>query len=674
MRIDRISFIAVLVSMNVLVPVLSAAEGDCPDLLENEASCARRAACGNGQEGSLASMLRLGIVEFDPATGKLFSAASGNVRDYRTWQWYEAPSKNDRRAWCSAEGWAMAAHAAKPPARPPKAPAAVRCLDGSSGGIDYGKYPRCVTGTADVLRNALSALASAGFSGTSYPAATGEALLRQSGPSRQGASETAALNGGSGTAGGSEYAGSPTTTNAEASSESGPRSAGFAGVTSTGGGGHAASSSDAPAFGTRTGTSSSAASETAFSAATSESSGCGPCTGACNTMFWDAVDRKPINRACLQKCTGAPENTFGGGSQNWPPLCQAGAYLTDHDPKWFEGYFAAQRPGGRTGLGGTEMFAPLYMNPPVGAVLAVLKESQTRHPELAASARAWLRASWAVQTLAALHVPIRQAYVHTGDGTPELINSSLVDGLHVGQAGPRIRHPEYGPMSVNHRMLTMAVDARRTGKGRATRRFIGAGWRYMLEISGFRFNDRAVDLNQKAVPPELIGLTEADRAALQRLVATGGGVSEVLAMVGSFPAACPITFLRTTEGVATWYGSSTEDGRNCNGNKPPFFAVTLSKDGVARYLRVEFRIIGSAAGRVWREGNKVCAQATAKDCLDLPGGQVLYEVYFSKTGIRAVSGGGGPYPGPGPSPDPGPRPGPIGDRPDGGFRDRIFER
>lgn len=108
--------------------------GECP--VFGSARCPGE--CGGPSNGSNAYLLRVGHQEQDPVSKKLYDVGTGDPNDYTTWSWSREP--RTEKEWCDPN---TEVPVTGPPPQRPTFPATIRCIDGSSGGIDYSKYPLC---------------------------------------------------------------------------------------------------------------------------------------------------------------------------------------------------------------------------------------------------------------------------------------------------------------------------------------------------------------------------------------------------------------------------------------------------------------------------------------------------------------------------------------------------
>jgi len=114
--------------------------GTCPDLFAppgpgGGAVCHQ--GCGGSPGDGPAYLLRVGHLDQDSVSKKLFNS-NGDPDDHTTWEWFLPPDTKEE--WCSSD---TVLERTDPPPNPPPFPATIRCINGSSGGIDYSQYPLC---------------------------------------------------------------------------------------------------------------------------------------------------------------------------------------------------------------------------------------------------------------------------------------------------------------------------------------------------------------------------------------------------------------------------------------------------------------------------------------------------------------------------------------------------
>lgn len=383
----------------------------------------------------------------------------------------------------------------------------------------------------------------------------------------------------------------------------------------------------------------------------------GDCLDVCKFYYWRAIDGHAFNPADMKNCKN-PEDPIqmfqSGGSQNWPTVCRAAMYMQDGNQTWLKRYFEIQKlkrePNVGVGFGGTEMFSPTYVPAIAGAVLAVYNESVKRNnTQIQQLSGEWLRAWWGFNALTGVSTPIRKAFLHVDErkNLQELETHTAnegYDGLALAMAGTRTRYWR-GPVSANHPIASLALNYYPRKYSSQITRDTSIAFRYILEKNNFSISSKnKTNISQKDISAQTVGLTSTQQSDLNNFVKNNGqGLQKIKPLIGNYKAACTYSFLRTTEGVISWMGTSSSDGQNCNGNKPPYFAVSINKNnGEAHYLFPENKIQGAGPGRVWRDSQRICAQAASsgiKDCIQIPPGNVIYEVSFTKEqGFVCVQG------------------------------------
>jgi hypothetical protein len=131
------------------------------------------------------------------------------------------------------------------------------------------------------------------------------------------------------------------------------------------------------------------------------------------------------------------------------------------------------------------------------------------------------------------------------------------------------------------------------------------------------------------------GLTDSERTALQDLVDNGGSVDAVVAMINSYrPLKSPITFVRTTDGTISYFGTATDpnmDGKSSSGNKPATYAARITRAGELRTLYPDTTIVGACTTcPSGRKGNSAIAtDGPVTDTLPFPTGTIQYIVEWS---------------------------------------------
>lgn len=130
-------------------PRTSTAADACPPF--GAARCPAQGECGAHAAHNLAYSLRVGHLDYDPVSRKLYNPGTAG-EDFKKWEYFDAPPFENRAAWCLEECGAQEPGAAcvqrlkktGPPAQRPPHPRVVRCFAGEAGGgIDWNKHLRC---------------------------------------------------------------------------------------------------------------------------------------------------------------------------------------------------------------------------------------------------------------------------------------------------------------------------------------------------------------------------------------------------------------------------------------------------------------------------------------------------------------------------------------------------
>ncbi len=373
----------------------------------------------------------------------------------------------------------------------------------------------------------------------------------------------------------------------------------------------------------------------------------------CSTALFAAVKGRHIDVEFISRFAGGlPSGLFGGGgSENIAVMCRAARYYTngnDADRQWFEEYFAYQRQHKHMG---SEIMSPLYGPPVLAANVAVRDKALSEgHTALADGAGQWLRTTWGLISLGTRDVAMRSvtAQVH---GTPK--NYPFNDrwqGTTAAVPGSRHLPGAYAWLGFHTLISYAAETSPRTGSA--------YHWwpdHIFLTLGGTPADWDIGIPDGGTVTLETAGITASERSALHRMITTDQGFSSIAGMVGEAKPVVPITFVRTSEGVMSYFGTWAEGssdnptGFNPSGSKAATFAARILNDGSFRtlYPHTESKV-GKERGGSWREGQRVCARAEGvTDCMDLPGGQVLMVAEWSAQGLRCVAGsncGGGDEP------------------------------
>lgn len=373
---------------------------------------------------------------------------------------------------------------------------------------------------------------------------------------------------------------------------------------------------------------------------------------SCMLELSNAVEGKPVDVERLTAGLGQPVRGMftRGGSQNIPVVCNAARYYADHDPSWFLDYFRVQVDPEPPGFLGTEVLSPLYMQSVLGAVLATRAHAVDRgHASLVAAADHWLKATWALLALSTAPAPIAGGTLVQHD-TVEAVepNRAYTAGVSVPVAGMRAnRDGQAGMNSLLHPFMSLALDWR-PRRYTADLRLSPGFYRGLMigAVSlGFRIDgDGRVGLDGYSPPPERLGLTDGEQQTLARFVDSGGtqGLSQVLAMLGDRRPSCEMTFLRTTEGLTSWFGTSKRAQRICNRNKGPLIATRYDADTRhVTWLHPTEKVNPAESGQSFRRDDQICARLEdgTERCIDIVGGDTIYEVAWTrKDGAVVVDG------------------------------------
>lgn len=402
-----------------------------------------------------------------------------------------------------------------------------------------------------------------------------------------------------------------------------------------------------------------------------ELGGCNEGNCLCFTELAKVMDGKPYDLATINRFLGPedPAQVFAnGGSENIPLTCRTARYLVNGDPRWLERYFGLQLEAGAPHVFGGELFSSTYMALTAGNAIAVLGHARRKgHQPLAATMSRWLGAYWAALATAAVDARMTRLTAYNVHGTV----SDTVDAraFNLGLVGARAYVNGHGGSASSATgdglqgvLLSIALEhpARRMGGSLDASPGYYGGLRAAVRALGYPLDARgAVNLQARSVSPEAVGLSPQARAALTRYVQGGGrdDFSTVAGLLAGVEVTCPITVLRTTGGVLSWFAASGEVSRPCNGRKGGSWAIArYATDGHAEFVtRSSERWGGGDMGTVERVGDEVCAQSSTlpRKCLRVPAGAFVSEVVLTRTGgVTCVSGacGGGAPPPPPPPP------------------------
>lgn len=357
---------------------------------------------------------------------------------------------------------------------------------------------------------------------------------------------------------------------------------------------------------------------------------------------WDGKD--PNVRECTD---GAERMLRRGGSQNWPMNCEMGKSLYSGNWQWFKDY--AKYSQNR--FHSTEFMSPIYHSNNLAAILHWY--IKTDDPE----ARSILRANWAWITLNMETSRPKKIWSHSNgnvwDATGDR-NWYFNPGWTHYSAATRTALPEpekggvWHPGSLVNPIMHLMLDL----PGRSLRWGVcpSPGWYFPLKsvvrMLGFKISPSPackVNLMELRPPAESFGITEAERTMLRSHVTSmgrSGDLKEIIKMIDpKWSPACTMTVLKTSDGITGWFGSSSEKGYNCNGNKPPQFAITYNRrTGEGHYLK-PYTHCGVGCPRGWteRRGDKIFGHGHYEDSIPVASGNRIYEVtWHNKRGIELV--------------------------------------
>lgn len=406
------------------------------------------------------------------------------------------------------------------------------------------------------------------------------------------------------------------------------------------------------------------------------------CLDRCSRILIDILDGRaydlcPItNGVCTcQAGYGQPGSAvFSDASENKGPVCHAALYAGRNvasDRQWWNQYFDYQTLGPTSGAGfmGKEIFSPLYGSFIVASVMTALDTAETRgHTDVANKARQWLKAYWALASLASRPGGIQSAQVVHRTGAYEKPGTSNnIRGASQVTAGPRmINDLGSATFSTLHPLLTMALNVGPkvyTHGMNSSFAFYG-GTRAAARIAGFSFtsNYAISNFNSFTAPASKFGLTNAERNNLAMIVRgqSGANFQAAVSMVGNYKPKCNMSFLRTTQGSISWFGTSESgaagEQRVCNAAKGQLFAARLDSNGRAYHLQpaLETQLPNAAQWKSFRLGNQICADVdptwaaqqgdtsytTGPWCIGIPGGTVQQELSWTRNnGLRFVGSG-----------------------------------
>lgn len=381
---------------------------------------------------------------------------------------------------------------------------------------------------------------------------------------------------------------------------------------------------------------------------------------ACRCAYWmtEAAAGRTVTQSDLNGMLGgsATDMFTSGGSMNIPTMCRAAKYYIDGDRAWFNEYFDVQKNNPNVGFMGREVLSPLYGSLVAGAVLLVKKHAERRNQtDLIQKSKEWLRAYWALHSLTA--VARNSGNLRYVDRTG-LYNIDPLQGARfgvaVGGAGTRRgKGPGVGGTNLAQPMLAMALDLPRnvTWPMKTSWAFYG-GLRTGVLVAGYHFGANwgpLLDFGQTR-DANIFGITSQERSQLASFLQSNGeqNLQLVLDMVGSYKPSCHITFLRTQDGPSSFFGTNSDSQNICNRNKGPYFAGRVDRDGETTWLGGTEKNAPAESAYSYRNGNRACARVVGipnEMCMDLPGGQRIYEIEWIRGhGINVVyrsDGGGG---------------------------------
>ena len=271
------------------------------------------------------------------------------------------------------------------------------------------------------------------------------------------------------------------------------------------------------------------------------------------------------------------------------------------------------------------------------------------HTSLANKAREWLRTYWALNALAAHKGPWTEitAVTDTGTFTDPTGNANVYNGLSTPVAGSRRVGPDDDPQATGQAtvhlgqfLTTLALDQTPRSWTRpdlVTDQYFSSV-RVAVHLLGGAFEpDGTLNAGALPVPAEKFGLSNSERATLSSFVdhpgANRAALDTVLSYIGH-GTRCRITFLRTADGTSTWFGNDTGEQTRCNGNKPPWYGVTMTNSGAGTILTPDGR------NRSRRNGSKIQAYisnpATGLKEIDVIGGDVIYRVLWHSAGTNVL--------------------------------------
>jgi hypothetical protein len=321
-------------------------------------------------------------------------------------------------------------------------------------------------------------------------------------------------------------------------------------------------------------------------------------------------------------------NGGGGavGSQNLPLIAEAAVGN-------YQFFAELARLSQREGNFGREFGSPFfYFSFPIAAKMSALRDARRAGDTAAADAiAADLKTTWTIWSLAAVPVGRSSSVMKVGGSTYNN-GPGAFSGTAVAVAGERweshvppqgLAGDELSPL------LAWALDLPRSRIRPGTANLLQVpeerSWwdtmiAHMAGIGDF----------QATTPPEIWGLSAADRESLRRIVqGNASGLDAALATIragGGVWRDMVVRIRRTSEGVETVFFRPT------NGNKPSQIVTSVTNNGAWTSMRPCFRnMSGANAGvRVWIENGAVQATGDPFQCVPASqaelGGNLIYSV------------------------------------------------
>lgn len=385
---------------------------------------------------------------------------------------------------------------------------------------------------------------------------------------------------------------------------------------------------------------------------TGDTANCSEGFCSCMLNLSRATLKKPIDVGSVNGKAGSdnPVEVFrGGGSENIPVICRAAKYLTENDPKWFIKYFDLFITG-EEGVWGREIFGG-YVSATFGVWAVVRTHAiEKNHAELIEKSTKVIKAFYAILALSATTTPTRQYAVHQRDQAKGIDvfkteNASHIGGYSVGLPANRAyvnTYPSgnnfqdtYLSMALSHpsRTFTWSLDQNQ-----------GYGGLCMLvkSVGGPIGKDGKVNLKSFDPSPEKFGLTQDEKSKLQAFINSNGKdhLDFVLSLLKPFKLNCPLTILRTTKGVTTYFGYDDEKVGLCSRAKGGTFVATTydtSTSTLTSLSRATLQNFPEAA-TVWVENNQVCEKTDTlpTKCIPIIGGQLISKVIWGKRQVEKV--------------------------------------